>query len=156
MKTATKTGFATILLLAISCKKENNSIQPSLIPGKNSVQYLIADNNDPGMYPVIKIGTQKWMGRNLNVGRYRNGDKIPYVKGKAAWAALTSGAWCWYKNDSANGPVYGKLYNWYAVKDPRGLAPLGWHIPSYEEWDTLNVYLGQRCGRWQTERYRYA
>src|SRR5262249_47959916 len=76
----------------------------------------------------------------------RNGDKIPQVKGKAAWESLTTGAWCWYNNDSATGAVYGKLYNWYAVNDPRGLAPAGWHVPSDAEWDTLATHLGSNAG----------
>jgi uncharacterized protein (TIGR02145 family) len=90
----------------------------------------------------IIIGTQTWTGCNLNVDRYRNGDLIPEVTDPIAWAALTTGAWCWYNNDSANGPVYGKLYNWYAVSDPRGLAPLGYHIATGTEWSTLRTYLG--------------
>jgi uncharacterized protein (TIGR02145 family) len=50
---------------------------------------------------------------------------------------LTTGAWCWYQNDSATYWQYGKLYNWYAVNDVRGLAPSGWHIPSHSEWNRL-------------------
>jgi hypothetical protein len=60
-----------------------------------------------GKYASVKIGTQKWMTTNLAVTHYRNGDKIPQVKGNAAWDALTTGAWCWYNNDSATGAVYG-------------------------------------------------
>ena len=58
------------------------------------------------------------------------------------WAGLTTGAWCYFNNDPANGTVYGKLYNWYAVNDPRGLAPFGWHIPSNSEWISLSDCLG--------------
>jgi uncharacterized protein (TIGR02145 family) len=82
------------------------------------------------------------MARNLDVTTYRNGDIIPEVKDSAAWAKLKTGAWCYYKNDPANGKVYGKLYNWYAVNDPRGLAPEGWHVPTDEEWNTLTKTLG--------------
>lgn len=80
--------------------------------------------------------------KNLNVSRYRNGDTIPQVKNAAEWAALSTGAWCWYKNDSANGRIYGKLYNWFAVYDPRGLAPAGWHIPGDAELTALTTFLG--------------
>lgn len=90
----------------------------------------------------VTIGTQIWTSCNLNVDTYRNGDPIPEVSDPVAWAALTTGAWCWYANDSANGPIYGKLYNWYAVNDPRGLAPVGYHIPTNAEWTTLSNYLG--------------
>ena len=86
---------------------------------------------------TVKIGTQTWMLKNLDVDHYRNGDVIPQVTDPTAWAALTTGAWCYYNNDTANGTVYGKLYNWYAVTDPRGLAPTGWHVPTDAEWSTL-------------------
>jgi uncharacterized protein (TIGR02145 family) len=56
--------------------------------------------------------------------------------------ALTTGAWCYYNNDSTQGTKYDKLYNWYAVNDPRGLAPEGWHIPTDAEWTTLETSLG--------------
>lgn len=92
--------------------------------------------------PDVTIGTQTWTSCNLNVDIYRNGDPIPEVSDPVAWAALTTGAWCWHSNDSANGPIYGKLYNWYAVNDPRGLAPVGYHIPTNAEWTTLSNYLG--------------
>jgi len=92
--------------------------------------------------PTIVIGTQQWMRENLDVLTYRNGDTIPQVTDPAAWGALTTGAWCYYDNDPANGAIYGKLYNWYAVNDPRGLAPQGWHIPTDEEWTTLSTKLG--------------
>jgi len=93
-------------------------------------------------YPTVAIGGQVWMQKNLNVCKYRNGDDIPQVQDSAAWAALTTGAWCYYENNTANGPVYGKLFNWYAVNDPRGLAPIGYHVPSDGEWTTLTTYLG--------------
>ena len=92
--------------------------------------------------PTIVIGTQQWMRENLDVVTYRNGDVIPQETDPTAWAALTSGAWCYYNNDVANGAIYGKLYNWYAVNDPRGLAPTGWHVPTDAEWTTLETTLG--------------
>jgi uncharacterized protein (TIGR02145 family) len=95
----------------------------------------------PDALPTIQIGIQKWMTQNLNTSFYRNGDTIPYVTDATAWAGLTTGAWCYYNNDPANGEIYGKLYNWYAVKDSThgGLAPLGWHIPTDAEWTTLTT-----------------
>jgi uncharacterized protein (TIGR02145 family) len=91
---------------------------------------------------IITIGTQKWMNKNLDVTTYRNGDTIPQVIDKTTWSNLTTGAWCFYNNDAANGAKYGKLYNWYAVNDSRGLAPQGWHIPTDAEWTTLSTLLG--------------
>lgn len=92
--------------------------------------------------PTIVIGTQQWQAKNLDVAFYRNGDPIPHVTDPAAWAGLTTGAWCYYNNDPIQGNKYGKIYNWYAVNDPRGLAPQGWHIPSDAEWTTLATTLG--------------
>ncbi len=98
----------------------------------------------PDALPTIQIGTQKWMTQNLNTSYYRNGDTIPYVTDSTVWVGLTTGAWCYYDNDPAYGEIYGKLYNWYAVKDSThgGLAPLGWHVSTYEDWETLSTTLG--------------
>jgi uncharacterized protein (TIGR02145 family) len=93
-------------------------------------------------YPSVIIGQQEWMKKNLDVCKYRNGDIIPQVQDPSQWANLTTGAWCYYQNSTANGTVYGKLYNWYAVNDPRGLAPQGWHVPSETEWSNLVTILG--------------
>ena len=93
----------------------------------------------------VKIGQQVWMVENLNVDKFRNGDPIPEAKTNEEWekaADYHQAAWCYYNNDPYNGTKYGKLYNWYAVNDPRGLAPEGWHIPSDQEWTDLTVYLG--------------
>ena len=93
-------------------------------------------------YPTVTISTQQWMEKNLDVTTYRNGDPIPYVTDPTQWASLTTGAWCYYNNDPSNNATYGKLYNWHAVNDPRGLAPAGFHIPTDAEWTTLELFLG--------------
>ena len=85
----------------------------------------------------LSAGDQTWAAKNLDVSRYRNGDTIPQVTDPDAWSNLTTGAWCYYNNDPLNGTLYGKLYNGYAVMDPRGLAPQGWHVPTDEEWKAL-------------------
>ena len=72
---------------------------------------------------------------NLNVITYKNGDAIPKVKDPKKWSELTTGAYCYYDNDSSKGI----LYNWYAVNDPRGLAPLGWKIPNNKEMKLLHL-----------------
>ena len=92
--------------------------------------------------PMVKIGKQTWMLQNLNVKKYRNGDIIPQVQDAKAWSNLTTGAWCYYDNQTANGTIYGKFYNGYEVNDVRGLAPKGYHIPRQEEWIKLEQYLG--------------
>jgi uncharacterized protein (TIGR02145 family) len=90
----------------------------------------------------LTIGTQVWMLKNLIVDNYRNGDSIPEVRDNAVWTNLKTGAWCYYDNSDSIGKIYGKLYNWYAVDDSRGLAPEGWHVPSDGEWKEMEMYLG--------------
>lgn len=90
----------------------------------------------------VQIGNQVWMKENLDVQHYQNGDVIPQVQNQEEWNNLKSGAWCYYQNDPDNEQAFGKLYNWYALQDPRGLAPKGWHIPSDKEWNELIGYLG--------------
>jgi uncharacterized protein (TIGR02145 family) len=99
----------------------------------------------------VAIGKQIWMNKNLSVTKFRNGDPIPEVKfkSKLEWQKASNEltqraepAWCYYNFDSANGEKYGILYNWYAVNDPRGLAPIGYHIPSKTEWEELQENLG--------------
>jgi len=87
----------------------------------------------------VTICNQVWTNQNLSVSRYRNGDVIPQVTDATQWGNLKTGAWCWYNNDSVNYSQYGKLYNWYAVNDPRGLAPQGWHVPTDAEWNRLTI-----------------
>lgn len=108
-----------------------------------------SSNKSNSELPVIKIGTQTWAAKNLDVSSFRNGDAIPEAKTDAEWTAAGEDgkpAYCYYENDPAYGAKYGKLYNWYAVNDSRGLAPKGWHIPSDEEWTILTTYLGGENG----------
>jgi uncharacterized protein (TIGR02145 family) len=93
-------------------------------------------------YPTIVLNGKEWMQKNLDVCKYRNGDPIPQVQDMTQWNKLTTGAWCYYENKTENGIVYSKLYNGYAVNDPRGLAPAGWHIPLATDLDDLIAYLG--------------
>lgn len=93
---------------------------------------------------TIKIGSHEWMTENLNVERFRNGDLIPEAKTRKEWENASiweKPAWCHLENDPG-GKKYGKLYNWYAVTDPRGLAPYGYHIPTRAEWQRLDDFIG--------------
>jgi uncharacterized protein (TIGR02145 family) len=93
----------------------------------------------------VKIGYQVWKRKNLSVSIFRNGDSIPHAKTSEEWEYAGKNhqpAWCYYNNDTTNEQNYGKLYNWYAVHDSRGLAPEGWHIPSDEEWNLLTTLYG--------------
>lgn len=110
-------------------------------------------------YKTIKIGSQEWMAENLKVSHYRNGDPIPIVTNPITWGGLTTGATCWYSNDSAryNCP-YGKLYNWYAVSDARNVCPSGWRVPAETDYVTLQNTLGgwnEAGGRAKTQGITY-
>jgi uncharacterized protein (TIGR02145 family) len=109
---------------------------PGAISASTCIDY------DGNAYPTFQIGTQVWMAENLRVTHYRNGNTIPNVTNNTAWAALTTGAYCWYNNDQSTNAKYGILYNWYAVNDSRNICPTGWHMPSDAEWTTLTTYLG--------------
>ena len=102
----------------------------------------------------VLIGDQIWTSCNLGVETYSDGTPIPEVSSPFEWADLTTGAWCYYFDESSNGTIYGKLYNWYAVAgiydveslyDPllrKKLAPDGYHVPSITEVNTMVTYLG--------------
>lgn len=94
---------------------------------------------------MVSIGRQVWAAENLNVERFRNGDPIPEATTDSAWIkAELAGepAWCFLDNSRENGRKYGRIYNYYAIMDPRGLAPAGWRIPTYHEW----IDLFEECG----------
>jgi uncharacterized protein (TIGR02145 family) len=96
-------------------------------------------------YKSVKIGRQEWMKYNLNVRKFRNGDPVPELKTKEEWASACLKqlpACCFFENMWWLGRHYGKLYNWYAVSDPRGLAPEGWHVSSDREWEELVIFSG--------------
>ena len=98
----------------------------------------------PFICKKVTIGNQVWMSENLNVAKFKNGELIPQIKTLGEWQKASSNnspAWCYYDFNPANGVKYGKLYNWYAVNDSRGLAPAGWHVPNENEFDRLiNVF----------------
>lgn len=132
--------FLILFIVSCSSRNENNELEtdPSNIESKqvvkNSEDELILDN-------------QVWMKKNLNVSTFRNGDYILEAKTKEEWQqAFQNGtpAWCYYENNTyaSEKYSYGKLYNWHAVIDPRGLAPSGWRIPSKEDWEQLINFLG--------------
>jgi uncharacterized protein (TIGR02145 family) len=124
-----RVAYLILMLIVVSCSSNSDS-NPSY-----------CDDNKSS-YTTVTIGSQVWMQKNLNVCKFRNGDDIPQVQDPLKWIYLTTGAWCYYENNTANGIVYGKLYNWYAVNDSRGLAPKGYHIPTDAEFTVLTTFLG--------------
>lgn len=125
-----------LLMAAIAAGCGRNAYDPA------TKTIIDADGNT---YKTAQIDGKIWMAENLNVSRYRNGDSIRFAKTAEEWLAAHAkkeGAWCYYGNDPKNGKIYGKLYNWYAVNDPRGLAPQGWHVPADQEWEALAKAVG--------------
>ena len=97
-------------------------------------------------FPAGYTYEKTWTAKNLDVTRYRNGDPIPIVTDPELWANLTIGACCYYNNDISNVKTYGLLYNSYAITDTRGLAPIGWTLPKYD--DIRALFYG--FGGWET------
>ncbi|TVQ71729.1 MAG: hypothetical protein EA363_05470 [Balneolaceae bacterium] len=97
---------------------------------------------DSNTYKTVIIGAQEWMAENLRTTHYRDGTEIPNVPDNGQWAALDRGARVFYDNDAAHPEAFGKLYNWHAVNDPRGLCPEGWSVPTDGQWMELEMYLG--------------
>lgn len=109
---------------------------------------------DGNVYDVVEIGNQCWMVENLKVTHYSDGTAIPHVTEYTDWEYLTETdkAWCYYNNSSSNGDTYGALYTWAVAMNGaassnsnpsgvQGVCPYGWHLPSYDEWNTLEDYL---------------
>lgn len=111
--------------------------QLKLIPFKSTVTDV-----DGNVYNSISIGTQVWTVENLKVTKYQNGEAIQNILDNSTWNNLSSGAFCDYDNNSLNRNTYGVFYNWFAASDPRNIAPKGWHVASYEEYQLLIDYLG--------------
>ncbi len=132
--TFSKVFLAVIVLFSISgCKKESSQV------GEAKVAVTDIDGN---IYHSVTIGTQVWLVENLKTTRYRNGDRLLDVMVNGNWGKTWYGEYGWYNNDSvANKGVYGALYDFHAAIDNRGLAPIGWHVPTVIEWNTLRNYL---------------
>ena len=131
-------------------RKETESKNPVVIvissrPGENITD---AEGNT---YRTIVLGNgQQWMAENLRTSRYNNGEMIPNITKKKDWYQSSAGAWCYYDNSSSYNDTYGKLYNWYAIKDNRQLCPTGWRVPTLSDWNRLNIYLDNK-----TDTLRY-
>jgi uncharacterized protein (TIGR02145 family) len=132
--------FLILLLISCNSRKENKELDSDMsrIEGREEMIKSEAE---------LALGNQVWMKNNLNVSTFRNGDIILEAQTEEEWQkAWQNGkpAWCYYVNNpnAAEKNSYGKLYNWHAVKDPRGLAPDGWRIPTKEDWEQLINFLG--------------
>jgi len=116
------------MILLISCEKDNKKGLPT--------------DGDGNVYDTITIGTQTWLVENLKTTKYNNGISIPLVTDNSEWITKTSAAFCWYNNQPEKyKDDYGALYNWWAIQ-VSALCPVGYHVPTTEEWTTLIDYLG--------------
>lgn len=103
-------------------------------------------DNDYNLYPVIRIGNQLWMGENLRVTSYKNGELLKQISDKEEWLNSRVPSYCWYNNDvTSNKTENGALYNWITVTG-ENLCPTGWHVPSQNEWILLSITLGEHSG----------
>ncbi len=104
----------------------------------STIPPLVSDG-DGNYYTSIQIGTQKWLKENLKTTKYNDGTDIG-----TAWGTIPS--YAWYNNDMAYKEAYGALYNWYAVDtistNHKNICPVGWHVPTQTEFQTLIDYLG--------------
>ncbi len=126
--------YPIIILCALAvvftaCNDEGEEEEPS-DPNKSTVT-----DSDGNSYPTIKIGEQWWMAENLKSTSFSNGEDIPNLIASGAWASTEAAGYCNFANDSANGEVYGHLYNYYSTVDGRNICPEGWHVPNDDEWD---------------------
>lgn len=170
MKTKTKIKFLSALLLGLTvllsaCNKDGCTDESATnydanaenddgscvydAGGDNLVDYLNPSltygevmDIEGNKYATIQIGSQRWMAENLRTSKFCNGETITNITESNQWDDLTTEAWVHYNNQSENEIPYGKLYNWYAVSDPRNICPCGWHVPSDEDWSILTDYLG--------------
>jgi uncharacterized protein (TIGR02145 family) len=145
--------FAINFGLRFQVKKNKKIVADLSSNPKKEADSVLIQTTKEMTFQEVRVANQTWMSKNLNVSEFRNGDLIYEAKTPKEWENAGSEgrpAWCYYDNDTTNGLEKGKLYNWFAVIDPRGLAPFGWHIPSEPEWEQLEASSGGKnnCGRY--------
>jgi uncharacterized protein (TIGR02145 family) len=108
-----------------------------------SLTYNSVIDQEGNIYKTVVLGTREWMAENLNVGHFQNGDQIFIVEDDNGWASsILQPFSCYYQNIVENACPYGRIYNFYAVTDPRELCPVGWHVPDNFEWSLLGNAFG--------------
>ena len=142
----------------LGCTDPNaGNYNPEALYSDGSCDYSYIVDIDGNVYSIIVIGEQQWMGENLRVSHYRNGDPIPTGFNGNDWGNLDvnqTGAYSLYEDDPTNGELFGFLFNWFAVDDERGICPESWHIPSDDEWMELEMYLGMSYEEAHDTSYR--
>ena len=121
--------------------KAENAIGTTISNDTTACSLALIDRQGKKFW-CCKIGNQYWLTANWQVLTYNNGDVIPNITDPVAWGQQTKGALCYYDNSQANYDIYGPLYNWWVISDPRGICPPGWHVPSWDEWYSMYLFLG--------------
>ncbi len=97
---------------------------------------------DGNSYETVEIGNQIWMAENLRATHFRDGTAISRIESDAEWQNLAMAAYCYYENDTSHVDTYGLLYNWHVIGNFTEICPEGWHVPTDEEWQKLEINLG--------------
>jgi uncharacterized protein (TIGR02145 family) len=92
---------------------------------------------DGNIYKTIQIGNQTWMAENLRVSKFNNGSPINQVTINNSFYNNGNPAWCIYNDSVQYDNPYGKFYNEFVVTNSNNVCPIGWHVPSYSEYETL-------------------
>ncbi len=147
--------MGVFLVFSSSCEKDaddNPTNGKSTAMFNPNVSYGKMTDQDGNVYKTVTIGTQTWMAENLRTTVYNDGTFIPNVTDNNEWSQLTTGAYCNYNNSISTDTIatYGRLYNWHAINTGK-LAPVGWHIPTDDEWATLSIYLNYYSGKLKEE-----
>ena len=124
-------------------KRKNLFILPMFLVAFAAGQAQTVKDADGNIYSTTLIGKQIWMTENLKTTKFNDGKPIPYVPQEKAWDALRSPGYCWLENDITNKEKRGALYNWFAVGTKK-LCPVGWHVPTNDEWTQMIDNLGDR------------
>ncbi len=147
-----------IFLFVTSCSSDGDggctdssatNFDPNATSDDGSCEYDMITNGCPSelpfdgyTYDIVEIGDQCWFAENLQSTAFMNGGDIDEITDDAEWSEYDSPAQCIYENEPANLATYGRLYNGYAVTGELALCPEGWHIPSTEDWEELEVFIG--------------
>lgn len=136
------------MLTIIGCEKTDNLKSGDNLPGASfttpadhSGEKGTVTDIEGNIYGTIGIGSQIWTAENLRTTHLNDSSAITYGQCFRCWSFLTTPGYCWYENYAPNKTSYGALYNWYTVTSMK-ICPSGWHVPSSDEWDILEAYLG--------------
>jgi uncharacterized protein (TIGR02145 family) len=120
----------------------NRTVMTDIPTADKTVTFIFTEckDGDNNFYPIVQIGIQTWMADNLKTTKYNDNSIIPLISNGTDWFNLTTSGYCWYNNEEITyKDTYGALYNWYAINSGQ-LCPIGWHVPTDEEWTILHAW----------------